>query len=111
GRIKAMAVMAKSRLSVALDIPTADEAGFSGLYSSNWLGLWAPRGTPKVIIAKLNAAAMHALADATVPQRLSDVERAILQRDQQAPEALGALQKAEIEKWWPIIKAANIKAE
>jgi tripartite-type tricarboxylate transporter receptor subunit TctC len=111
GQIKAIAVMAKSRLSVALDIPTADEAGLSGLYSSNWLGLWAPRGTPKASVAKLNAAVMDALADETVRQRLRDLGQEIVPRDQQAPEALGALQKAEIEKWWPIIKAANIKAE
>jgi tripartite-type tricarboxylate transporter receptor subunit TctC len=111
GRIKALAVMAKSRLSGALDILTVDEAGLSGLYSSNWQGLWAPRGTSKVIIAKLNAAVMDALADETVRQRLGDLGQEIVPRDQQAPEALGALQKAEIEKWWPIIKAANIKAE
>jgi tripartite-type tricarboxylate transporter receptor subunit TctC len=111
GRIKVYAVMAKGRLSVAPDIPTVDEAGLSGLYSSNWQGLWAPKGTPKVIIAKLNAAIMDALADQTVRQRLADLGQEIFPRDQQTPEALGALQKAEIEKWWPIIKAANIKAE
>jgi tripartite-type tricarboxylate transporter receptor subunit TctC len=111
GRIKVYAVMAKDRLSVAPDIPTVDEAGLSGLYSSNWQGLWAPKGTPKIIIAKLNAAIMDALADQTVRQRLADLGQEIFPRDQQTPEALGALQKAEIEKWWPIIKAANIKGE
>jgi tripartite-type tricarboxylate transporter receptor subunit TctC len=111
GRIKAYAVMAKSRLSVAPDIPTVEEAGLSGLYSSNWQGLWAPRGTPKIIIAKLNAAVMDALADQTVRQRLADLGQEIFPRDQQTPEALGVLQKAEIDRWWPVIKAANIKAE
>jgi tripartite-type tricarboxylate transporter receptor subunit TctC len=111
GRIKAYAVMAKRRLPVALDIPTVDEAGLPGLYSSNWQGLWAPKGTPRAVIAKLNAAVMDALADETVGQRLADLGQEVVPRDQQTPEALGALQKAEIEKWWPIIKAAKIKAE
>jgi len=111
GRIKALAIMAKSRLSVAPDIPTTDEAGLPGLYSSNWQGLWAPRGTPKDVIAKLNAAVSDALADPTARQVLADLGQEIFPRDQQTPEALDALQKAEIEKWWPIIKAANIKAE
>jgi tripartite-type tricarboxylate transporter receptor subunit TctC len=109
--IKAYAVMAKNRLAVAPDIPTVDEAGLTGLYVSSWQALWVPKGTPKDVIAKLNAAVVNALADPSVRQRLGDVGLEIPPRDQQTPEALGALQKAEIDKWWPIIKAAGIKGE
>jgi tripartite-type tricarboxylate transporter receptor subunit TctC len=111
GAIKAYAVMAKSRMAAAPDIPTVDEAGWPGLYFSNWKALWAPARTPKNIIAMLNAAAVAALADKTVRARLADLGQEIYPRDQQTPEALAVYQKAEIEKWWPIIKAANIKAE
>jgi tripartite-type tricarboxylate transporter receptor subunit TctC len=111
GNIKAYAAMAKSRLASAPDIPTVDEAGLPGLYFSNWAGIWAPRGTPKAVVEKLNAAVTEVLADANVRARLADVGFEIPPRDQQTPEALGALQKAEIEKWWPIIKAAGIKVE
>jgi tripartite-type tricarboxylate transporter receptor subunit TctC len=111
GTIKAYAVTAKTRLSSAPDIPTVDEAGVPGFHMSIWYGLWVPKGTPKEIIAKLNGAAMDALADPTVRNRLNDLGLDIPPREQQTAEALGALQKAEIEKWWPIIKAANIKGE
>jgi tripartite-type tricarboxylate transporter receptor subunit TctC len=96
---------------VAPDIPTVDEAGLPGLHISSWLGLFAPKGTPKNIIGKLNAAAMDALADPAVRQRLADLGSEIPPLDQQTPEFLGAFQKAEVDKWWPIIKAVNIKAE
>jgi len=111
GKIKAYAVMATTRWSAAPDIPTMDEVGVPGLYISFWHGLWAPRGTPKDVIAKLNAAVVEALADPTVSQRLADIGQDIPPRDQQTPEALGAYHRAEIEKWWPIIKAAGIKVE
>jgi tripartite-type tricarboxylate transporter receptor subunit TctC len=111
GTIKAYAVMAKTRLAAAPDIPTVDEAGLPGFYMSAWQGLWVPKGTPMTVIAKLNAAILDAVADPTVRSRLADVGQDVFPRDQQTPEALGALQRAEIEKWWPIIKAANIKAE
>jgi tripartite-type tricarboxylate transporter receptor subunit TctC len=88
-----------------------DEAGLPGFDISQWHGLWVPKGTPKNITAKLNSAVMDALADPTVRARLADLGQDIFPRDRQKPEALGALQKAEIEKWWPIIKAAGIKAE
>jgi tripartite-type tricarboxylate transporter receptor subunit TctC len=111
GQIKAFAVTAKGRLAAAPEIPTVDEAGLPGFYVSFWLGLWAPKGTPKDVIAKLNSATVIALADPTVRARLADLGFEIFPRDQQTPEALAAYQKAEIEKWWPIIKAAGIKAE
>ena len=82
-----------------------------GLHISFWHGLWAPKGTPKDVIAKLNAAVVDALADPAVRQRLTDLGQVIAPRDQQTPEALAAYHKAEIEKWWPIIKAANIQVE
>jgi len=111
GTIKGYAAAAKNRLSIAPDIPTVDEAGLPGFYISSWNGLWAPKGTPKDVISKLNAAVVHALAHPTVRRRVADIGMEIFSRDEQTPEALGAYQKAEIEKWWPIIKAANIKAE
>jgi tripartite-type tricarboxylate transporter receptor subunit TctC len=111
GKIRAYAVTAKTRLTSAPDIPTVDEAGLPGLYMSVWNALWVPKGTPKEVIARLNAAAMDAMADPVVRKRLGDLGLELPPRDQQTPEALGAFHKAEIEKWWPIIKAANIKAE
>jgi hypothetical protein len=111
GSIKAFAIMAKSRSPAAPNILTVDEAGLPGLYFSNWAAFFAPSATPKNVIAKLNAAIMIALADPTVRTRLADIGQEIPPREQQRPEALRALQKAEIEKWWPIIKAAGIKAE
>jgi tripartite-type tricarboxylate transporter receptor subunit TctC len=111
GKIRAYAVTANKRLAVAPDVPTADEAGLPGFYISIWNALWVPKGTPKEAIARLNAAVVEALADPAVRQRLADVGLDIPPREQQTPEALAAHQKAEIDKWWPIIKAANVKAE
>jgi tripartite-type tricarboxylate transporter receptor subunit TctC len=111
GQIKAFAVTARNRLPSLPDIPTVDEEGLKGLYINIWYGLWAPAGTPKEIIAKLDAAAVKAMADPTVKKRFADLGLDMPPPDQQSAQALGALQKAEIEKWWPIIKAAGIKAE
>jgi tripartite-type tricarboxylate transporter receptor subunit TctC len=111
GLVRGYAITGKTRLATAPDIPTTDEAGFPGFHISVWGGLFAPKGTPKNVIARLNAAAVEALADPTVRQRLVALGQEIFPRDRQTPEALGALQKAEIAKWWPIIKAANIKAD
>jgi len=111
GQLKPYGVMAKARWPAAPEVPTFDEAGVPGLHASFWHGLWAPKGTPKSIIAKLNAAVVEALADPAVRRRLADVGQGTWPREQQTPEALSAYQKAEIEKWWPIVKAANIKAE
>jgi tripartite-type tricarboxylate transporter receptor subunit TctC len=111
GNIKAFAVATETRSAAAPEIPTADEAGLAGFYVSSWLGVWAPKGTPQNAIAKLNSATVTALADPAARMRLADLGFEIFPRDQQTPEALAAYQKAEIEKWWPIIKAAGIKAE
>ena len=111
GTIKVYAVTAKSRLTSAPDIPTVDEAGLPGMYISFWQALWVPKGTPKDIIAKLNGAVVDGLADPAVRRKFAEIGQDIFSPDQQTPEALGAFQKAEIEKWWPIIKAANIKGE
>jgi tripartite-type tricarboxylate transporter receptor subunit TctC len=111
GSVKAYAVLAKSRLVTASEIPTVDEAGLPELYVSSWQAIWVPKGTPKNVIGKLNAAVVEALGDPVVRQRLTDIAQEIPPRDEQTPEALGKLQKAEVEKWWPIIKAASIKPE
>jgi tripartite-type tricarboxylate transporter receptor subunit TctC len=111
GSIKAYAVTAKVRLPSAPDVPTVDEAGVPGLYISVWYGLWVPKGTPRDVIARLNAAAVDAMADPTVRTRMATLGLEIPPREQQTPEALGNLQRAEIQKWWPIIKAANIAGE
>ena len=111
GVVKAYAVTSATRLSEAPDIPTVDEAALPGFYFSNWQGLWAPKGTPKSVITKLNAAAVDALANAMVRARLSGGGRTIPPRDKQSPEALAAVQKADIDKWWPIVKGAGIRAE
>jgi len=111
GAIRAYAVTAERRLAAAPNLPTVDEAGLPGLYISLWSGLWAPKGTPTDIIAKLNAAVVEALADPVVQKRLAELGLDVPPRDRQTPEGFAAYQKAEIEKWWPIIKAANIKAE
>jgi tripartite-type tricarboxylate transporter receptor subunit TctC len=111
GTIKAYGVTTKTRLLSATDIPTLDEAGLPRFDISQWHGLWLPKGAPKDIVARLNAAVAGALADPMVRARLADLAQETFPRAQQTPEALGALQKAEIEKWWPIIKAANIKGE
>jgi tripartite-type tricarboxylate transporter receptor subunit TctC len=107
-QLKALAIMAKERWSGAPEIPTVDESGVPGLYGSYWHGMWVPSGTPKDVIAKLNAAVVTALADPTVQQRFIDAGQSIWPRALQTPEALAAHQRAEVERWWPIIRAAGI---
>jgi tripartite-type tricarboxylate transporter receptor subunit TctC len=111
GTIKAFAVTDKTRVASAPEIPTTDEAGLPGFYFTFWHAIWAPKGMPNEILAKLDAALMQSLADPQVRQHLSDIAQDIFPREQQTPEALLAYQKAEIDKWWPVIKAAGIKAE
>jgi tripartite-type tricarboxylate transporter receptor subunit TctC len=111
GLLKPYAVLAKQRWWAAPDVPTMDEAGVPGFYASFWHGLWAPKDTPKDIIRILNAAIVEALADPAIRKRFSDIGQEIWPREMQTPEALAAQQKAEIEKWWPVIKNAGIKAQ
>ena len=111
GDIKGLAVTARTRLAAAPDIPTVDEAGLPGFHFVNWHALWLPRKTPSEIVAKLHAAATHALDDATTLKRLSDLGQQLPSREQQTPQALADYQREEIKSWWPIIKAANMKAE
>jgi tripartite-type tricarboxylate transporter receptor subunit TctC len=111
GAIKALANLSPQRSPTMPDIPTSDESGVPGLYMSGWFGLFAPAGTPKEVIAKLNGAMAQALADPTVRKRFADLGLDVASSEQQTPDGLAAFNKAEIEKWWPIIKAAGIKAE
>jgi tripartite-type tricarboxylate transporter receptor subunit TctC len=109
--IKSYAVTAKARLAAAPDIPTVDEAGAPGFYFAYWHALWVAKGTPTSIVARLNIAVMDALADPAVVRRLADLGQEIVPRDQQTPEALGTYQAEEINRWWPVVKAADIKAQ
>jgi tripartite-type tricarboxylate transporter receptor subunit TctC len=111
GNIKAFAIASKMRTGAAPGIPTTDEAGLPGFQASLWYGLWAPKGTPKDVIAKLNATMLDVLDDAAVKKRFAELALDTPPRAQQAPEALRAFQKSEADKWWPIIKAANIKPQ
>jgi tripartite-type tricarboxylate transporter receptor subunit TctC len=111
GSIKAYAVTDNRRLPSAQEIPTVDEAGMPGLHVSTWFGLWGTKGTPKAVVTKLNAALVEALADPVVRKRFADLGQEMFPLEQQTPQALAAFHKAEIEKWWPIIKAANIRSE
>jgi tripartite-type tricarboxylate transporter receptor subunit TctC len=110
-QVKTYAVLAKTRWFAAPEIPTSEELGVPGINISFWHGLWVPKGTSKEIVAKLYGAVVAALADPMVRKRLTDIGQEIFPHDKQTPEALYAFHKAETEKWWPIIKAAGIKAE
>jgi tripartite-type tricarboxylate transporter receptor subunit TctC len=111
GAIRAYAVTAEERVASAPDIPTTDEAGLPGFHMTLWSGLWVPKGTPKDIVAKLNAAAVNALNDPGARKQLESLGLQMPPQDRLAPQALGDWQKAEIAKWWPIIKAANVKVD
>lgn len=111
GTVRAYAVAGKNRLASAPEIPTVDEAGLPGFYIPVWHGLWAAKGTPKEVIATLNSAVTKTLADPVVRQRLGELGQEIPPVEQQTPDALRAFHKAEIDKWWPVVKAANIKAD
>jgi tripartite-type tricarboxylate transporter receptor subunit TctC len=111
GALKAIANLSPRRSQAVPEIPTSDEGGVPGLYASGWFGLFAPKGTPKDVIAKLNGVMVEVLADPAMRARLAELGLDVASREQQTPEGLAALHKAEIEKWWPIIKAAGIKPE
>ncbi|MEN3355983.1 MAG: hypothetical protein V7640_4141 [Betaproteobacteria bacterium] len=111
GKLRAYAVTAPARLTAAPEIPTVDEAGLPGLHTAVWHGIWAPKATPREIVMKLNAAIAECLADPAVRERFADLGQEIPTRDQQTPQALAAYHKVEIEKWWPLIKAAGLKGE
>ena len=111
GKVKALANLSPQRSASMPDIPTADETGVPGLYMSGWFGFYAPRSTPKPVIDKLNAAMVEALADPNVKARFAELGLDVASREQQTPEGLAKLQQAEIDKWWPIIKAAGIGAQ
>ncbi|MGY3445381.1 tripartite-type tricarboxylate transporter receptor subunit TctC [Bradyrhizobium sp. USDA 4473] len=111
GNIRAYAVTDSKRVANAPEVPTVDEAGLPGFHMTLWSGLWVPKGTPKEIVTKLNAAAVAAMADPTVQKQLENLGLQMPPKDQLTPEALGVWQKAEIAKWWPMIKAANVKVD
>jgi tripartite-type tricarboxylate transporter receptor subunit TctC len=111
GSIKAYAVTSDTRLALAPDIPTFAEMGIPALSFYIWLAIFAPKGTPKDVIDKINAAAVEALADPAVRSRIVDLGQDVFPRAKQTPEALGALAKADAEKWWPVIKASGIKGQ
>jgi tripartite-type tricarboxylate transporter receptor subunit TctC len=111
GTIKAIANLSAQRSSSMPDIPTSDESGVPGFYMSGWFGFFGPKGLPRDVLAKLNGAMVQALADPAVSKRFAELGLDVASREQQTPEGLAAFQKAEIEKWWPIIKAAGVKGE
>ncbi|MBV8792415.1 MAG: tripartite tricarboxylate transporter substrate binding protein BugD [Pseudolabrys sp.] len=111
GNLKVYAVTAPSRIPAGPDVPTTDEAGLKGYYFSFWHALWAPKGTPKDIIVKLNAALVKTLDDPATRKKLADLAQEFFPPDQLTPQALYDYQKSEIAKWWPIIKAAGIKPQ
>jgi tripartite-type tricarboxylate transporter receptor subunit TctC len=111
GTIKAIANLSPQRSKSIPDIQTSDEGGVPGLYMSGWFGFFAPKGTPKDVIARLNAAMVESLADPAVAKRYADLGLDIATREQQTPQGLAAFHDAEIRKWWPIIKAAGVGAQ
>jgi tripartite-type tricarboxylate transporter receptor subunit TctC len=111
GTIRAIAVPTKTRLFSLPDVPTTDEAGLPGYYASIWFGMWAPKNTPKDVLTKLNSAVITALADNNVRSRLNKLGQQVAARELQDSAAFAAFQKSEADKWWPIIKAANIKVD
>jgi tripartite-type tricarboxylate transporter receptor subunit TctC len=111
GAVKIIVNLSPKRSTVIPDVPTSDESGLPGLYAAGWFGLWGPRGMPKEAVAKLNSALTQSLADPAIQKRFGELGLDVAPREQQSPEGLAAFHKSEIDKWWPVIKAANIKVE
>ena len=111
GNIRGYAITDTKRVEQAPDIPTTEEAGLPGFHMTLWSGMWVPKGTPREIVAKLNASAVEALSDPGVRKQLENLGLQMPPKDRLSPQALGAWQKAEIAKWWPMIKAANVKVD
>jgi tripartite-type tricarboxylate transporter receptor subunit TctC len=111
GKLKIIANLSPQRSKVIPELPTSDEAGLPGLYAAGWFGLFGPRGLPKEVVTKLNGAMVSALADPKVQARLAELGLDLASKDQQTPEGLATFLKAETDKWWPVIRAANIKVE
>jgi len=111
GTIKAYATTSKARIAAAGDTPTADQAGLPGFESTLWYAMWAPKGTPPAVIARLNAVMVETLADPAIKKRFDELGLQMPPRDRQTPDVLRAVQKADAERWWPFIKAAGIKVQ
>ena len=111
GKVRAYGVTSPTRQAAAPDVPTVDEAGLPGMHTAIWHGMWLPKGTPRPVVMRLNAAIVETLADPTIRQRFAELGQDIPPRDQQTPEALFAHHKAEIDKWFPMIRASGLKAE
>jgi len=111
GAVKVLANLSTKRSAVIPEVPTSDESGLPGLYAAGWFGLFGPKGMRKEVVARLNSAMMEALADPGLKARFADLGLDVAPRELQTPEGLAAFHKAEIDKWWPVIKAAGIKVE
>jgi tripartite-type tricarboxylate transporter receptor subunit TctC len=111
GAVKILANLSPTRSQAVPNIPTSEESGIAGLHASGWFGLFAPKAIPAEVVAKLNGAMVQALAEPALRKRFADLGLDLAAREQQSPEGLAAFHKAEIDKWWPIIKAAGIKLQ
>jgi tripartite-type tricarboxylate transporter receptor subunit TctC len=111
GTIKAIANLSPQRSASMPDIPTSDETGVPGLYMSGWFGFFGPKGMPADVVGKLNGAMKEILADPAIKAKFTELGLDVATPEQQTPQGLAAFHKAEVDKWWPIIQAAGVKAE